>query len=139
MKLTVDLDRALAPSAQLAEAVLDAIASGELRAGDRIPSVREAAGEALVNPNTVARAWRELETLGVVRGRAGSGVFVTEAGPEVARRERRKETLAALRTSLEEALRSGHAPEAVREETEKAIGRTEGGLRAPSPAKGGRR
>ena len=135
----MDPDRALSPSAQLAETVLDAIAAGELRAGDRIPSVREAAAEALVNPNTVARAWRELEVLGVVAGKAGAGVFVTEGGPEAARRERRKATLTSLRISLDEALRSGHAPEAVREETEKAIARAEGGTRSPTPAKGGRR
>jgi GntR family transcriptional regulator len=139
MRLKVDPDRALPPSAQLAETVLDAIAAGELRAGDRIPSVREAAAEALVNPNTVARAWRELEVLGVVAGRAGAGVFVTEGGPDVARRERRKATLSALRTALDEALRSGHAPDVVREETERAVGRAEGGTRSPAPTKGGRR
>lgn len=139
MRLTVDPDRALSPSAQLAEAVLDAIAAGELRAGDRIPSVRDAAGEALVNPNTVARAWRDLEALGVVVGKPGAGVFVTAEGPEVARRERRKATLSALRTSLDEALRSGHPAEAVREETEKAIARAESSARTSTPTKGGRR
>src|SRR5438445_358254 len=89
MDLRVDPDRPLSPSMQVVEAVLDEVASGALRAGDRLPSVRDAAVSALVNPNTIARAWRELEVLGVVEGKAGAGVFVTPLGPDVARRERR--------------------------------------------------
>jgi GntR family transcriptional regulator len=139
MRLRVDPDRPLSPSRQIVEAVLDAVAAGEWAAGDRLPSVRDAAEQALVNPNTVARAWRELEVLRVVEGRAGTGVFVTEGGPEVARRERRKATLAALRRGLDEALRSGHAPDDVRAETEKAVGRARGeGARSTSEKGGGR-
>ena len=144
MRLRVDTDRPLSPSQQIVEAVLDAVASGELRAEARLPSVREAAAAALVNPNTVARAWRDLEALGVVEGRAGSGVFVTEGGPEVARRERRKATLAALRVAAEEALRAGHASETVLEETRRAIERDGEGARREAKTggpegKGGRR
>jgi GntR family transcriptional regulator len=138
VRLRVDPDRPLSPSRQIVEAVLDAVASGGLARGDRLPSVRDAAEQALVNPNTVARAWRELELAGVVAGRAGTGVFVTDAGPEVARRARREATLAGLRRALDESLRSGHAPDAVREETEKAVRRARvEGARAATP-KGGR-
>ena len=144
MRLRVDTDRPLPPSQQLVEAVLDAVASGELRAEDRLPSVREAAAAALVNPNTVARAWRDLEALGVVEGRAGSGVFVTAAGPDVARRERRKATLASLRQAAEEAVRAGHGPEAVLDEVRRAIAQAEDRGRrdarsASAEGKGGRR
>ena len=124
---------------QIVEAVLDSVAAGELRAGGRLPSVREAAIQALVNPNTIARAWRELEVLGVVDGKAGAGVFVTEGGPDVARRERRKATLADLRRALDEALRSGHSPDIVGEETEKAVRRAGGDAKTPAEGKGGRR
>src|SRR5438045_8856209 len=103
MDLRVDLDRAASPSQQLVEQVLDAVAAGRIAAGERLPSVREAAAQALVNPNTIARAWRDLEAIGVVRGRAGAGVFVTDEGPDVARRERRKSTMATLRVALDEA------------------------------------
>ena len=137
MDLRVDPDRPLSPSMQVVEAVLDEVAAGGLRAGDRLPSVRDAAVAALVNPNTIARAWRELEVLGVVEGKAGAGVFVTPGGPDVARRERRRATLTALRQSLDEALRSGHAPEAVLGEAEKAVERARGdGVRGP--ARGGK-
>jgi GntR family transcriptional regulator len=54
-------------------AVLDAIATGELLAGDKLPSVRGLASEALVNPNTVTKAYRELEHLGASEGRSMRG------------------------------------------------------------------
>ncbi len=144
MRLRVDTDRPLSPSQQIVEAVLDAIASGELRAGARLPSVREAAASALVNPNTIARAWRDLEALGVVDGRAGSGVFVTVEGPEIARRERRRATLTALRQAALEARRAGHAEEAVLDEVRRAIARADAGDERVSKhdapeGKGGRR
>ncbi len=88
MDWSVDPRAAVPPSQQLVAVALDAIASGELATGDRLPSVRVLAAEALVNPNTVAKAYRELELLGAVEGRNGSGVYVTAAGQEVARARR---------------------------------------------------
>jgi GntR family transcriptional regulator len=97
------------------EAVLDAIAASALRPGDRLPSVRAAAAEALVNPNTVGKAYRELEALGAVEGRNGAGVFVRPEGPAVARAERRGATLDGLKAALETALGAGHDPAALAE------------------------
>ncbi len=125
MRLRVDTDRPLPPSQQLVEIVLDAVAAGELGVEARLPSVRDAATQALVNPNTVARAWRDLEAAGVVEGRAGSGVFVTKEGPEIARRERRRATLTALRQAADEALRAGHGSEAVLDEVRRAVTRAD--------------
>jgi DNA-binding transcriptional MocR family regulator len=64
---TVDLASSVPPSRQLVEAALDALSSGRLAAGDRLPSVRGLAAAALVNHNTVARAYRDLEQRGVVK------------------------------------------------------------------------
>jgi GntR family transcriptional regulator len=86
------------------------VASGELAPGDQLPSVRGLAAEALVNHNTVARAYRDLEQLGVTRGANGRGVYVTEDGPRIARGLRLEATWEALRRALEEALRAGHDP-----------------------------
>ena len=108
MKVRVDPHSLVPPSQQLVAAVLDAIARGELRPGDKLPSVRGCAAEALVNPNTVTKAWRDLEHLGVTEGRNGSGVFVTAAGPDVARGVRLAETLVALRAAAAAAVRAGH-------------------------------
>ena len=123
MKVRVDPNRSVPPSQQLVAAVLDAIASGDLGAGDKLPSVRGLAAEALVNPNTVTKAYRDLEHLGATEGRNGSGVYVTAAGPKVAKGIRLAETLDALRCAAEEALRSGHAREVVEEVLEQIWGR----------------
>ena len=53
-------------------------ASGRLKPGEQLPSVRKLAEQLLINPNTVARAYRELETKGVVTAKRGAGVFVSE-------------------------------------------------------------
>lgn len=109
MDWSVDPALDVPPSRQLVEAVLDAVASGRLAAGGQLPSVRGLAAEVLVNANTVARAWRELEHLGVAAGENGRGVFVTPQGPARARELRRESTLATYERALAEALRAGHA------------------------------
>ncbi|MBI5364107.1 MAG: GntR family transcriptional regulator [Planctomycetes bacterium] len=106
----VDPNADAPPSKQLVLRVLDALASDRLAAGAQLPSVRQLAARALVNPNTAARAYRDLEQLGVVRGANGLGVFATEAGPRLARDLRRRSTLDAFRGAASEALRAGHAP-----------------------------
>lgn len=113
MDLTVDPGRPEGPSKQLVDAVLDAVATGSLRPGDRLPSVREAAVEALVNANTVAKAWRELAQLEVVFSKSGSGVFVAASGPDRARALRGGATLRALGSALDQARSAGHSPEAL--------------------------
>jgi GntR family transcriptional regulator len=76
LAITVDPKSDLPPSEQLAQQVRFAIAAGDLKVGDRLPSVRALAVEALVNPNTVGKAWRDLEREGVLDSRPGDGVFV---------------------------------------------------------------
>jgi GntR family transcriptional regulator len=66
------------------------VASGRLEAGDRLPPVRKLAEQLLINPNTVARAYRELESDGVVNSRRGSGVFVAESGSPLSRKEKNR-------------------------------------------------
>ena len=104
----VDQSSDVPPSRQLAEAVMDAISSRTLGAGARLPSVRAMAAEALVNPNTVAKAYRDLEAFGVVEGRNGLGVFVCRSGPRIARARRGQATLEAFERAAAAALRAGH-------------------------------
>ena len=66
------------------------------------------AAQVLVNPNTVGKAYRELELMGVVAGRQGAGVFVTREGPRKARRERRAATWKTLEEAVRSARQSGH-------------------------------
>jgi len=109
----IDPDAPEPPSRQLLECCLDGIASGTLAPGDKLPSVRGLAALALVNHNTVARAYRELELLGAVRGESGRGVFVTREGPALAAQRRAQTTWTEFERALEAALRSGHSMDAL--------------------------
>jgi GntR family transcriptional regulator len=64
---------------QLVEHLKHAIDSGAIRAGEQLPSVRRMAEELVINPNTVVRAYRDLEAEGIVVLKHGSGVFVRES------------------------------------------------------------
>jgi GntR family transcriptional regulator len=75
---------------QIIDQVLGAVASGALTKGDQLPTVRQAAVDLTVNPNTVVRAYRELEIRGVLETQQGTGTFITEQGarPDEAERQR---------------------------------------------------
>src|SRR5438132_6028797 len=75
---------------QIVNQVKYLVAAGRLEAGDEIPPIRVLASQLLVNPNTVARAYLELERAGVVSKRHGSGTYVSAAGSPLARKERVK-------------------------------------------------
>jgi len=64
---------------QLVEHLKHSIDTGAVRAGEQLPSVRTMAEDLLINPNTVVRAYRELEREGIVDLKHGSGVFVRES------------------------------------------------------------
>ena len=61
---------------QLMEQVKHAVETGALRPGDQLPGIRPLAEELVINPNTVAKAYRELEHAGVIELRHGAGAFV---------------------------------------------------------------
>ena len=65
---------------QLMEQVKHAVETGALRTGDQLPGIRPLAEELVINPNTVAKAYRELEHEGVIELRHGAGAFVTSQG-----------------------------------------------------------
>lgn len=75
---------------QIVNQVKYLMASGRLAAGEQLPPVRKLAELLIVNPNTVARAYRELEADGAITTRRGAGAFVTENGSPLARREQNK-------------------------------------------------
>jgi GntR family transcriptional regulator len=66
------------------------VASGRLSAGEELPPIRSLAEQLVVNPNTVARAYRELEGAGIVEKRRTAGTYVSDQGSPLARRERLK-------------------------------------------------
>ena len=100
---------------QIVEQVKHRVAAGTLLAGDRLPTVREMASELVVNPNTVARAYTDLEREGVVETRRGLGTFVCEPASRLEAAERRRIVAAQLDRALVEALHLGVTPDEVRE------------------------
>ena len=73
---------------QIVQQIRHQIASGRLLPGDGLPAIRSLAQQLLVNPNTVARAYRELEAAGMITSRVGAGSQVAEGVSPLARRER---------------------------------------------------
>jgi GntR family transcriptional regulator len=63
---------------QLMEQIKHAVETGALKAGDQLPTIRKLAEDLVMNPNTVVRAYRELQHEGVIELRHGSGAFISE-------------------------------------------------------------
>jgi len=75
---------------QIVNQVKYLIASGRLKAQEELPPIRVLAERLVINPNTVARAYRELEAVGLVEKRRTAGTYVSDQGSPLARRERVK-------------------------------------------------
>lgn len=77
----VDSRSVIPPYLQIVQQVRQALRMGRLDVGDRLPAVREVVAATAVNPNTVLKAYRELEHDGLVEGRPGHGTFVRNRPP----------------------------------------------------------
>src|SRR5947209_17131846 len=75
-------------SLQLVNQVKYLVASGRLKPGEELPPIRVLAEKLVINPNTVARAYRELEVAGVVTKRRTAGTYISDAGSPLAQSER---------------------------------------------------
>ena len=73
---------------QVVNQVKRLVASGRLSAGEELPAIRVLAEQLLVNPNTIARAYRELEVAGIVVKRRTAGTFISEEGVKLTRKDR---------------------------------------------------
>ena len=96
---------------QIIDGFREQILSGILQNGDKLPSVRELAGQLAINPNTIQRAYRQLEALGWIATVPGKGCFVCGL-PEYAMDEQ-KELLAAFDRAATDLIRSGVSREAL--------------------------
>ncbi len=77
IEFRIDSRSGLAPYRQLVEQVRQALRLGVLRVGDQLPTVKDVVAQVAINPNTVLKAYRELEHEGLAKGRPGLGTFVT--------------------------------------------------------------
>lgn len=98
---------------QIAAQVVFGVAAGDPPPGDLVPSVRDLAQRLLVNPNTVARAYQDLERLGVLEARRGLGMQVTARAPALCDARRREIIRDRLRDAVREAADGGLTAEDV--------------------------
>ena len=107
--------------AQIVAQIEAAVAKGDLRPGDRLPTVRQLAEELVLNPNTVAKAYRLMEMSGLVATRKGAGTFVSD--PALRQTDARDLNLLGERldTVIGRALSLGLTPEQLRELFERRL------------------
>ncbi len=106
---------------QVMRQIKQMIATGALQPGDRLPTVRELAAQLVVNPNTVARAYLDLEHDGVVETRRGQGTFACQPASRLADAERRRIVRGLLERALVEAVHLSLEPHDVKTILEELI------------------
>lgn len=107
MLASIDIHSSVAVYVQIENHVQFAIASGRLGSGDQLPSVRELSERLVVNPNTVAKAYRDLEVMGLLYTRRGMGVFVNKGVENKCREECRKRIIGRIHEVVAEAKAAG--------------------------------
>ncbi len=100
-RFRLDGSSGVPPYLQLVHQVRQSLLLGYLREGDRLPTVKDVAADLVINPNTVVKAYRQLEHEGLAGGRPGQGTFITATAPPAV-----PQAQAALRESLEAWLRA---------------------------------
>ena len=96
-RFRLDSSSGVPPYLQLVHQVRQSLLLGYLREGDRLPTVKDVAGDLAINPNTVVKAYRQLEHEGLAGGRPGQGTFITATPPPA-----QPGAQQALRASLEQ-------------------------------------
>ena len=106
---------------QLMEQVKHGIESGALRPGEQLPGIRPLAEELVINPNTVAKAYRELEHEGVIELRHGAGAFVSANAREKKATERVRAAQTIVAAAVDRLRASGMTDEEIRRVFEAAL------------------
>jgi GntR family transcriptional regulator len=114
MDITINLRDGLPIYRQIANQIRYMVAAGTLEPGEEIPSIRALALRLKVTPNTVVKAYDELEAAGVLEKRPGSGTFVSESRTPIAKSERERIIERRIDALLAEAHQLGVTPEALR-------------------------
>jgi GntR family transcriptional regulator len=89
-QIRLDPDSGVPAYRQIIDQVMAAIARGALSAGDQLPTVRQLAVDLSINPNTVIRAYRELEIRKILETQQGTGTFISQVKPESREGERER-------------------------------------------------
>lgn len=122
MRLELDFRSHVPIYLQIVERIKGLVASGALRPGDQLPTVRQLAADLRVNFNTVARAYRILDQAGLISTQQGRGTYVLEPLPAPQAEQLRRLTLQGLvRSFVAEAARLGFTPETIQAALEEAL------------------
>ncbi|PYS83907.1 MAG: GntR family transcriptional regulator [Acidobacteria bacterium] len=135
MFINIDPSNGLPIFRQIVNQVKTGIAVGRLQPEDPLPSVRQLATELRVNPNTVARAYLDLEIEGVIYKRQGHGTFVSGQGVEMSKRERRKAVGRHLEKAVVEGVHLGFDEDEMREAFDAALEKIMSARRAEAVGK----
>ncbi len=129
MRFNIDPANPIPIYSQIADQVRCAIAAGVLKPDDELPSVRTMATEQLINPNTVARAYLELEREGLVTKKRGTGTFVSLEAARLGEGKRRRIVAVLLDKALSQAMQfqmpAGEARDLFEERLNELAGRPE--------------
>ena len=124
MWLDVDPRSGVPIYVQLVEGVRRALEVGTLRPGERLPTVRALAGELTVAPNTVVKAYNELQREGLIESRAGVGTVVVGEAEEAVRRRKLEDLYGRVGVLVRDAAGLGVGGEELRERFERELERT---------------
>ena len=113
MEFQIDISSRTPLYRQLGGQIREAVARGKLKPEERLPSVRELSRKLVINPNTIARVYTELEREGVLNTRPGMGVFVAQPRNDLTKRARRDRLTLLVDGLLTEAVHLGFAAEEV--------------------------
>ncbi len=128
MFFTVDPSNGVAIYAQIVRQVKFAIAEQTLRPGQLLPSVRQLATQIAVNPNTVARAFQELQADGVIETLRGRGVVVCKGALDRCRKQRKTIIADRVASVLTEALHGGLTADEIRQIVDKQLQSLDGNV-----------
>ncbi len=135
--LTVDDSDPTPPYEQLRRQLAELIAHGVLAPGDRLPPVRQLAGDLGLAAGTVARTYRELEAAALIRSRRGGGTRVADRPAHLSESERRSQLDDEARAFVATARRLGFDHDQITGSVGRALSLDVRGARGPDPQKGG--
>ena len=119
MKITLDLKSGLPIYLQIVEQVKHNITAGKLSVGEKLPTVRQLATDLEINPNTVVKAYTELERTGIIESKQGVGTFIQKEKGILSDAEREKKLHEICRKYADEASWFGYSEEEIIEAIKK--------------------